>query len=177
MAKLGFIFIGMLTGLFLSLTLIAFGLIRLDAQLREDLLNGRLRLARFLGRGEARQATVVAADLSPKVRNLQEELRITRKLSDQTRAERDAALAEVEELRRSCEQLRQRQEAAEEEIRQLRTVVDGHQSTVRDLQDELIRRAEKIARCEDEIRSLNLEIELLHRDEDTANLEQIQDSR
>ena len=173
MATLGLIFIGLLIGLFLSLVLAVFAILRLDPRLRSDLLERRVGLRELLPRA-APQGTTRTPDLSQKVASLKEEVRLNQRLADQRVAQCEDLRRELEQSRSELATVRQRLEVETGNLPALREEVAVHLATVSDLRDQLTGRERQLAHSESELKSLRLELDLLQQDEDTTKLEHLQ---
>lgn len=160
----GFILIGVFFGLALALTVGLFYVLGLDGQFREN-LEATARVLRDRVTGRRRYVPAVSgerrAEPDPRVRSLQEELRVANRLIEQARAGQQG---DAEQARQASEQtatLRQdiierdqRIVALEDELR----AATGSRETLR---EQLAENAGQLARAQRELRDLQTELDLL----------------
>jgi chromosome segregation ATPase len=159
-ASLGFLVMGLLFGLAMALVLGAFLVLLQTAENRALLRAGRLPILHLLGlRHEPPPEK--RPDLEPRLRALQEELRVTQRLVDQARVEREARQAEQrqrdEELATLRAQLAERTARCEE----LAAVVAGEQDRARGLEEQVSTRSDELSRANMTLKDLRTELDVV----------------
>lgn len=159
-----FIFIGVLFGVAMSITLALFYVLSLGGDFRgnlhavaielRDRLTGRRRSAPAAGEGQR-----VEAD--PRIRSLQEELRMANRLLDQTRNERETQAAEIARAGERAEQLAAEINERDARILTLETESSRQAPQLQTLREELATRSAELGRARREIKDLQVEIDVL----------------
>ncbi|MCL4790785.1 MAG: hypothetical protein KJ040_01900 [Gammaproteobacteria bacterium] len=158
MAYLGLIGIGLLFGLVLSGIAIAFVLMRSgEGPLKESLFGSDSRAPAFPGAGKPAELTPEA---DKKINTLLEELRVTQRLVDQGRVERErflkaatAGKAEIDALR---ERVAEREAQIEGLKNELKAAAGRHDALLADLDA----RTEELSRVSLELRDVRTELEV-----------------
>ena len=160
----GFIFIGVLFGLALTLTVSLFYVLSLDGEFKAN-IRATAREVRDRITGRRRYVPAVSGERrvepDPRVRSLQEELRVANRLMEQVRAERQVSAAENHKT--SGQTLEMRQGLAERDLRiasleeQLKMQAERQET----LRQQLAERCEQLARSQREVRELQTELDVL----------------
>lgn len=160
----GFILIGVFFGLALAVTVGLFYVLGLDGSFRANLeATARELCDRVTGRrryvpgvtGERRQ------DVDPRVRSLQEELRLANRLLEQARSGQQS---DAEQARRAVEEnatLRQDLAARDGRIGELEAQLQAATGRQEALREQLAERAEQLARSQRDVRDLQTELDVL----------------
>lgn len=160
----GFILIGVFFGLALAVTVGLFYVLGLDGSFRANLeATARELCDRVTGRrryvpgvtGERRQ------DVDPRVRSLQEELRLANRLLEQARSGQQG---DAEQARRAVEEnatLRQDLAARDGRIGELEAQLQAATGRQEALREQLAERAEQLARSQRDVRDLQTELDVL----------------
>jgi chromosome segregation protein len=158
MAYLGLIGIGLLFGLVLSGIAVAFIIMRSgDGPLKESLFGSDSRAPAFPG---ANKPAELAPEADKKIKTLLEELRVTQRLVDQGRVEREQFLNAAKAGKAEIDALRERVAEREAQIENLQLQLK--ESAVRQdaLLAELDRRTEDLSRLSLELRDARTELEV-----------------
>lgn len=158
MAYLGLIGIGLLFGLVLSGIAIAFVLMRSgEGPLKESLFGSDSRAPAFPGAGKPAEVTPEA---DKKIKTLLEELRVTQRLVDQGRVEREQFLKAATAGKAEIDALRERVAEREAQIEglqdELKAAAGRHDALLADLDA----RTEELSRVSLELRDARTELEV-----------------
>ena len=158
MAYLGLIGIGLLFGLVLSGIAVAFIIMRSgEGPLKESLFGSDSRAPAFPA---ANRPTEIAPEADKKIKTLLEELRVTQRLVDQGRVEREQFLTAAKAGKAEIDTLRERVVEREAQIESLQAHLK--EATVRQeaLLADLDMRSEELARLSLELRDARTELEV-----------------
>jgi len=143
MAFAGLIFIGLLFGVILGASVVAFTVVRAGGPLKESLFGDGARMHAF---GSAPKAPELTLEADTRHKALLEELRITQKLLDQGRVEREqhdkaakAATVEMAAVRNQLADRELRIQALEGSLREATLRIDNLLGQVSDRTEELAR--------------------------------------
>jgi chromosome segregation ATPase len=157
MAFAGLIFIGLLFGVILGGGVVAFIVVRAGGPLKESLFGDDARKPAFKGATPGPEAT---AEPDARQKALQEELRITQKLLDQGRAEREqhekamkAAAEEMAVVRNQIADRNLRIQALEGSLREATLRVDNALA-------QLSERSEELAKASLQLKDARLELDI-----------------
>ena len=151
MAYLGLIGIGLLFGLVLSGIAVAFIIMRSgEGPLKESLFGSDSRAPAFPA---ANRPTEIAPEADKKIKTLLEELRVTQRLVDQGRVEREQFLTAAKAGKAEIDTLRERVVEREAQIESL-------QAHLKELLADLDMRSEELARLSLELRDTRTELEV-----------------
>ena len=158
MAYLGLIGIGLLFGLVLSGIAVAFIIMRSgEGPLKESLFGDGSRAPAFPG---ANKVSEVTPEADKKIKTLLEELRITQRLVDQGRVEREQFLGAAKAGKAEIDALRERVAEREAQIEGLQTGIKDAAVRQEALLADLDVRTEELARISLELRDARTEIEV-----------------
>jgi chromosome segregation ATPase len=158
MAYLGLIGIGLLFGLVLSGIAIAFIIMRSgEGPLKESLFGSDSRAPAFPG---ANKTPDVAPEADKKIKTLLEELRITQRLVDQGRVEREQFLTAAKAGKAEIDALRERVAEREAQIEGLQTELKDAAVRQEALLADLDMRTEEMSRVSLELRDARTELEV-----------------
>ena len=158
MAYLGLIGIGLLFGLVLSGIGVAFILMRSgEGPLKESLFGSDSRAPAFPG---ASKPAEVAPEADKKIKTLLEELRVTQRLVDQGRVEREQFLTAAKAGKAEIDALRERVAERETQIESLRLHLKDAAVRQVALLADLDGRTEELARISLELRDARTELEV-----------------
>jgi chromosome segregation ATPase len=158
MAYLGLIGIGLLFGLVLSGIAVAFILMRSgEGPLKESLFGSDSRAPAFPG---ASKPAEVAPEADKKIRTLIEELRVTQRLVDQGRVEREQFLNAAKAGKAEIDALRERVAEREAQIQQLQVELKAAAARQEALLADLDGRTEELSRLSLDLRDARTELEV-----------------
>ncbi len=159
MAYLGLIGIGLLFGLVLSGIAITFIIMRSgEGPLKESLFGNDSRAPAFPG---ANKPPEVAPETDKKIQTLLEELRVTQRLVDQGRVEREQFLNAAKAGKAEIDALRERVAEREAQIESLRAEVKAAAVRQEALLADVDARTEELSRISVELRDARTELEVV----------------
>lgn len=159
-----FIFIGVLFGVAMSITLSLFYVLSLGGDFRANLHSVALELRdRLTGRRRPLQQAAEGqkAEADPRIRSLQEELRMANRLLEQARREREEQVAEVARARERAEEMAGEINERDARILTLETESSRQAPQLEALREELAARTAELGRARREIKDLQVEIDVL----------------
>jgi chromosome segregation ATPase len=158
MAYLGLIGIGLLFGLVLSGIAVAFIIMRSgEGPLKESLFGSDSRAPAFPG---ANKPVEVAPEADKKIKTLLEELRVTQRLVDQGRVEREQFLGAAKAGKAEIDALRERVAEREAQIESLQLQLKEAAVRQEALLADLDGRTEELSRLSLELRDARTELEV-----------------
>jgi chromosome segregation ATPase len=157
MAFLGLIFIGLLFGVMLSGIAVGFVVIRSGGPLKESLFGTNARMPALKAPGAADDG---AAEPDKRQKALMEELRVTQRLVDQGRIERETFAAESKARQAGLEKLQQQLGERDLRIEELEALVAALREKNEALLTQLSERTEELSRVSLELKDVRTEIEV-----------------
>jgi chromosome segregation ATPase len=157
MAFAGLIFIGLLFGVILGASVVGFIVVRAGGPLKESLFGDGARKHAF---GGAPKAPELALEADTRNRALVEELRITQKLLDQGRVEREQH--DVAAKAATADKATLRNQIAERELRILTLEASLREATLRvdNLMTQLGERTEELAKVSLQLKDVRMEMDV-----------------
>lgn len=160
MASLGFLLMGLLFGIALAALLGLFLVLLASAENRAELRAGRLPYRQLLGL-EPRVVPERRSEPDPRLQALQQELKVTQRLVDQARVQREAHQAEVQRLTTELAELRAQRAGSDESCRATQATLEREVERARELEQELAARADELSRANGELKDLRIELDVL----------------
>lgn len=160
MAALGFLLIGLLFGIALTAVLAVFLVLLAAPATRAELRAGRLPWRELLGL-TPRHVPERRAEPDPRLQALQQELKVTQRLVDQARADREAHQAEVKRLQDELDGLRAALAERDQQHREVRESLDNELERARQLEADASARADDLSRANSELKDLRTELDVL----------------
>jgi chromosome segregation ATPase len=160
MAALGFLLIGLLFGIALAAVLAVFLVLLAAPATRAELRAGRVPYRELLGL-TPRRVSERRAEPDPRLQTLQQELKVTQRLLDQARTDREAHQAEVRRLQEELDGLRATLAERDQQHRQAREGLEREMERARQLEADISARADELSRANSELKDLRTELDVL----------------
>lgn len=160
MAALGFLVMGVLFGLALSIVLGTFLIILQSEENRALLRAGRLPILHLLGL-RSEPPPEKRPDLEPRLRAVQDELRVTQRLVDQARVEREGREAERKALDEELAALRTQLDDRARQVEELQAAVELARERTRILEEDVSMRSDELSRANTTLKDLRTELDVV----------------
>jgi chromosome segregation ATPase len=167
MAALGFLLIGLLFGIALSAVLAVFVVLLASPATRAGLRAGRVPWRDLLGLAP-RSLPERRVEPDPRLQALQQELKITQRLVDQARNEREAHQAEVRRLGEELAAISATLAERDQQHREARESLELELERARQLEADVAARADELSRANSELKDLRTELDVLQSGGDVA---------